>query len=283
MILVAGATGTNGRVVVDRLIAKGQRVRALVRSKAKVGDLAQSGAELVEGDLDNPESLVKALSGVDRAFVVTAVHEKAVAWFANFFAAAQRAGVSHMVKFSGLGAGEANSVIHRQHGESDTMLKASGLAYTILRPNSFYQNMLMAAGTIKSMGKFFLPLGDAKQSCVDVRDIADVAVKSLTEKGHEGKVYDITGPQALSFHEVAAVLSKVLGKTVEYVPVPNEAAKQGMLQAGMPPWNAAAVAEIMSVFATGKYAFVTSTVEEVTSHKPITFEQFAIEHAGELR
>jgi uncharacterized protein YbjT (DUF2867 family) len=284
MILVVGATGTNGREVVTRLAAAGRRVRALVRSPAKFADLRLPNVEVVPGDLDDPASLDAALNGVDRAFIVTAVDQRAVQWCRSFFAAARRAGAPHVVKFSGLGAAEsAAAAILRQHGETDQALKDSGLPHTILRPNSFYQNMLWSAGTIKDHGAFYLPMRDARQGLVDVRDIAAVAAAVLTSQGHEGRTYDITGPEALSYHDVAAQLSKVLGRPIRYVDVPPAAAEESMLKAGMPAWNAAAVAELYGAFAAGQFADTTDVVAKVTGRPPLSFEQFARDHAALFR
>ena len=270
MILVIGATGTNGREVVQRLAGAGHRVRALVRNPAKADGLRLANIELAQGDLDDPASLDRAFGGVSRAFVVTAVDQRAVGWFRNAFDAAKRAGTPHVVKFSGLGAGVADSELLRQHAESDAMLQSSGLPYTMLRPNSFFQNMLWSAGTIKEHGAFYLPMRDGRQSLVDVRDIAAVAVKVLTEQGHEGQVYEITGPESLSYADVAATLSWVRGKPVKYVDVPPEAARESMLKAGMPKWNAEAVTELYGAFATGQFGYTTDTVERITGQPPIS-------------
>jgi uncharacterized protein YbjT (DUF2867 family) len=275
MILVIGATGTNGREVVQRLAREGKQVRALVRNPAKADGLRLPNVELAQGDLDDPASLDRAFEGVSRAFVVTAVDERSVGWFRNAFDAAKRAGKPHVVKFSGMGAGTADSALLRQHGDTDEMLKGSGLPYTILRPNSFFQNMLWSAGTIKGHGAFYLPMRDAWQSLVDVRDIAAVAVKVLTEPGHEGQVYEITGPESLSYADVAATLTRVLGKPVRYVDVPPEAARESMLKAGMPQWNADAVTELYGVFATGTFGYTTDVVIQITGQPPIRFEQWA--------
>ncbi len=280
MILVIGATGTNGREVVQRLAGAGHRVRALVRNTAKVDDLQLPNAELARGDLGDPASLDRAFAGVSRAFVVTAVDPRAGEWFRNAFEAAKRAGNPHVVKFSGMGAGTVDAALLRQHGATDEMLKGSGLPYTILRPNSFYQNMLWSAGTIKSHGAFYLPMRDGKQSLVDVGDIAAVAVKVLTEAGYEGKVYEITGPESLSYAEVAATLTRVLGKPVKYVDVPPEAARNAMLKAGMPKWNAEAVTELYGAFATGRFGYTTDTVERITGQPPTLFERWARENAA---
>ena len=278
MILVVGATGTNGREVVARLVAQGQRVRALVR-RAAPGD----GVEQVVGDLDDPASLAAALRGVERAFVVTPVDERAGRWFANFLAAARAAGGVHVVRFSGMGAGETRSALFDQHAAADAALAESGLPYTLLRPNSFFQNLLWSAHTIKAQGVFHLPLADAKQSFVDVRDIADVAVKVLTTPGHAGATYEITGPEALSCHDLAATLSRVLERPVRYVAVPPEAALENMRQSGMPEWSATAVTDLYRAMATGAYARTSDAVLRLTGRPATTFEQFARAHAAAFR
>jgi uncharacterized protein YbjT (DUF2867 family) len=280
MILVIGATGTNGREVVQRLAGAGHRVRALVRDPEKAGGLRLANLELARGDLNDPASLDRAFQGVSRAFVLTAVGPRTVGWFQSAFEAAKRAGRPHVVKFSGMGAGVADAAILRQHAESDALLQASGLPYTILRPNSFFQNLLWSAGTIKDHGAFYLPMRDGKQSLVDVRDHAAVAARVLTEPGHEGKVYELTGPESLAYADVAATLARVLGKPVRYVDVPPEAARQSMLQAGMPAWNADAVTELYGAFATGQFGYRTDAVERIMGTPPIPFERFAGEHAA---
>jgi uncharacterized protein YbjT (DUF2867 family) len=237
--------------------------------------------ELVAGDLDNMGALDLALAGVKRAFLITPVDKRHVTWCRNFVQAAGRAGRPHVVKFSAMAAApESSSELLRLHGQSDELLAQSGLPFTILRPNSFHQNMLWSAETVKTQGAFYLPMRDARQSLIDVRDIARVAAAALTETGHEGKIYELTGPESLSYFDVAAKLTSVLGKPVKYVQVPPEAALAGMLQNGMPEWNADAIAGLMSIFATGIGAHTTDTVRKITGHEPIPFEQFAREHAG---
>jgi nucleoside-diphosphate-sugar epimerase len=161
---------------------------------------------------------------------------------------------------------------------STNWIERTGVAWP-LRPNSFFQNMLWSTATIKSQGVFYLPLRDARQSLVDVRDIASVAVAVQTGSGHEGKTYEITGPQSLSISDVAATFTKVLGRPIKYVDVPPDVAKDAMLKTGMPAWNAAALTEAYGVFATGQYARTTDTIEKVTAKKPIMFEQFVRDFA----
>ena len=281
MILVVGATGTNGREVVHRLADSGRAVRALVRNPSRAGDLQRPGVEIAGGELDDVASLEAALAGVDRAFLVAAVDPNYVEWVGNFAEAAKRSGSPHVVKFSAMGADAGSPVeLLRQHGESDALLVGSGLPCTFLQPNSFYQNMFWSSGTIKDHGDFYLPVGDARQSQLDVRDIASVAVKALTGPGHEGKTYELTGPEALTFHEIANQLSKATGKPIRYVPVTRDAAEESMRKAGMPDWNVRALGELYGFFASGQAARLSDAIERVTGRPPIRFEQFARDFAS---
>ena len=280
MILVIGATGTNGREVVQRLARSGQAVRAMVRNADKPGDLAMPGVEIVSGNLDDAASLERAAEGIDHAFLLLPVSPKDVEWTGQFVDAVKRAGTPHVVKFSAMGAdSKSPAELLRHHGESDELLAVSGLPHTILQPNSFYQNMFWSAATIKDHGAFYLPMGDARQSQLDVRDIAAVAVKALTEPGHEGKTYELTGPEAITFHEVADHLSKATGKSIRYVPVPMAAAEQSMRDSGMSDWNVKALIDLYAFFAAGNAARTTDAIEKVTGSPPIRFEQFARDFA----
>ncbi|MFE4108005.1 SDR family oxidoreductase [Almyronema epifaneia] len=278
-ILIAGATGTNGRLLTARLAAAGQTVRALVRNSQSAQSLAQPNVQLFEGDLNNPASLEAAFENVERAFIAMAIVPNTVELFQNFFEAAKNTTDVHIVKFSALGAGDkAKSVIQQQHTQSDNALMALGLPYTILRPNSFYQNMLWSAPSIQTTGQFYLPFGEAKQSLVDVRDLVEVAFQALMTTEHQGKVYELTGPEACSYYDVAQQLSTTIGKAVTYVPIPNEAALQGMLDSGMPEWTAKAIAELYSVFATGEFAQTNDTIQTITGKPATSFATWAAEN-----
>lgn len=276
-ILITGATGNNGKEILRLLSEKGIATRAMARSLSKATQLPD--VEWVEGDFSDKTSLINAMQGIERAFIVTAISPEHVQWHQNFYDAAKQAGVKHIVKFSGFGASTSStSEIIRHHGESDQLLKDSGLTYTILQPNSFFQNILGSLATINSQNAFYMPLKNAKQSLIDVRDIAEVAVAALTESGHENKVYRLSGAESLSFGEVAKILSDNTNRDIQYVDVPPEAAKQGMMDAGMPEWHATALAEILSLFAEGAYAETTNDVEQVTGHAPRTFNKFVQDH-----
>ena len=169
--------------------------------------------------------------------------------------------------------------ISGQHAETDPMLKASGLPYNIIRPHFFMQNTMMAAQSVAADGVVYMALKDGKIGMVDVRDVADVAAKVLTEDGHEGKTYTLTGPASISFHDVASGLSKVLGKEVRYVDVPLEAARKAMISMGLSEWFADALGEYMTAFSEGYGDFTTNDVAEVTGHPARSYETFARDFA----
>ena len=279
MILITGATGNNGQELIRQLAAMGQQVRALVRNPARAANLKGPNVELVAGDFDQAATLDAALQGADKAFLLTPVAERSVEWQKAFIQAAQRAYVKQLVKFSGMGASPRTSVeLLRMHGETDDLLRNSGIPFTILQPNSFHQNILSSAGTIKAQGAFYWPMKSAQQSTVDIRDINAVAAKVFTSPGHDGKTYVITGPEALTFQQAAEKLSAVLGREIQYLDVPLPAAAEGMRKSGMPEWNVRAVTELLGYFATGAAATVTDTVPRLLGHPATSFEQFATDH-----
>ena len=280
-ILVAGATGTNGRALLDALTNTAANVRALVRSESRARQTLGSDIELAEGDLADPASLATAFEGVDKAYIVTAVLPDTVQLFGNFFDAGRAAGIRHVVKFSGLGASrESPSEIIRQHGETDDLLRTSGLNYTIIRPNSFHQNMLWQAQAIAGTDTFYLPVGEAAQSMIDVRDIAEITAKILLHEGHDNMIYDLTGPESLTFHDVARIIGDERGRPVSYIPITREAAESAMKEQGMPDWSAHALAEIQALFGTGAYADVLPDADNLLGRKPRTFAQFVRDHVA---
>src|SRR5215813_13590146 len=217
MILVTGATGTNGRFVAQALLETGARVRAMIQVPAKAADLERNGAELVAADFDKPETLAAALSGVERCLLLSAVDQRLVEREGRFVEAAQKVGVRHLVKFSAIGAHRSASfTFGRQHGEAEHRIMASGIAFTFVQPNFFMQNLLWSADTIKVRGEFYSTLGAARASHIDARDIAAVIATALTGPiaRHAGTVYLVTGPAALTFAEVADTLSRTVAAPV---------------------------------------------------------------------
>jgi uncharacterized protein YbjT (DUF2867 family) len=285
MILVTGATGTTGREIVSELHKLGASgVRALVRDPARAAFIREAGFETTEGDFDRPETLGPALEGVERALLLTPPSPQTFEQQRAFVEAARRAGVHHVVKFSAVGA-DANAPegFGKWHGQSEELLKSSGLAWTMLQPNFFMQNLLGQAEQIKSTGAVYQPGGDARASLIDTRDIAAVAARTLTEEGHEGQTYVLTGPAALSYHEVAAKLSEAAGRDIKYVPITPEQFREGALGAGLPEWLVSALERLNEIFASGQAAEVNDNVRRVGKKEPTTFDQFARDYAAAFK
>ncbi len=282
-ILVTGATGNVGSILIPILTNLGADVRALTHDESKARGLKDAGAEVVVGDLDKPDTLDAAFRGVDKVFLTTPPNPNQVIQTKNGIEAAKRSGSPFIVRLSAGALKEempgALPPISGQHAETDPMLRASGLPYNIIRPHNFMQGTMMAAQTVASEGVVYMPLQDSKTGMIDVRDIVDVAVKVLTEAGHEGKTYDLTGPESISFHDVAAGLSKVLGKEVKYVDVPLEAGREAMLGMGLSQWFADAMGEYFQAFSEGYGDFTTPDVEKVTGNTPRSYETFASDFA----
>lgn len=279
-ILVTGATGNVGGAVTANLIAMGASVRTLVRDESKAQSLKDSGIEVVVGDLEKPETLDVAFRGVDKVFLLTAVGPQAVTQASNGIAAAKRAGHPYVVRLSAVKAApDSPTRIGRQHAETEAELKASGLPYTILRPHFYIQNTMLAAQTVASAGVIYMPFKNGRLGMIDIRDIGAVAAKVLTSDGHQGKTYTLTGPASISFHDVAAGLSKALGKEVNYRDVPLEAGREAMLGMGLPEWTADAYSEYFKVYSEDWGDFTTNDVEEITGKPARSYETFARDFA----
>ena len=281
-ILVTGPTGNVGSILIPILTNLGADVRALVRDESKAQGLKDAGVEVVVGDLDKPDTLNAAFRGVDKVFLITPPNPNQVIQFENGIQAAKRTGSPFIVRLSAGAVRDMPGALPRisgQHAETDGMLRASGLPYNIIRPHNFMQGTMMAAQTVATDGAVYMPMKDGKVGMIDVRDIVDVAVKVLTEDGHESKTYNLTGPASISFHDVAAALSKVLGKQVNYLDVPPDAAREGMIGMGLSEWLADAFGEYFTAFSAGYGDFTTPDVENVTGNPPRSYETFARDFA----
>jgi len=280
MILVTGATGNNGVELIKELYARRATVRAVVRKRAGARAIALPGVELVEADFDRPATFAAALKGVDRLFLLMPSSSKVEEQQMRFVDAARHSGVKHIVKLSQFGAA-LNSAGRFQHYHAvvEDHIRESGLAYTFLRPNLFMQGLLNFRSTISSQGIFFAAAGTAKVSAVDVRDIAAVAAAALTESGHEGETYEITGPEALSHEEMAEMLAEATRMTIKYVDVPPAVLLRALLDLGMPDWQAAGLVEENGIYRSGGASEVTNTILEVTGAAPRSFAIFAQDYS----
>ncbi len=279
MVLITGATGKIGGATLTQLAMRGVPVRALLRHPEKAAAVAGRGVEVVIGDLAQVHSLEAALEGVTAALLVSPLDPNQVELQGNFIDAAIRAGQVHVVKISGLGTA-LNSPVRsgRWHAQIEKYLEDSGLPFTHLRPPFFMQNILRFAPTIRTTGEFVGALSQGKVAMIDVADIAAVATAALTVPGHAGKAYTLTGPEALSYQNVAEKLASILGRPVTYKNILTAVMRERLLAAGMPEWHVDVQVEFSTALESGQASTATDTVETVTGRPPRTFDQFIREH-----
>ncbi len=273
-ILVLNANGKVGAEVANQLIAKGEKVRIGARDTAKA-KASHPKAEVVAVDFGKPETIKSAVKGVDAIFTATP-YELLPQPELDLVAAAKSAGVKHIVKISTQGADED---VTSPHGAVEKSIRDSGLTYTILRPNFFMQNYsIQQAGTIKDHGAFYEPADEGKSSFIDTRDIAAVAVKVLTEKGHDGKSYLLTGGEALSRNEVASAIAAATGKAVKFVNVDDAGLRRAMADA--PPKLTELMSVLMGYVRANYTDAISPDVEKLLGRKPTSFAQFAMDHSS---
>jgi uncharacterized protein YbjT (DUF2867 family) len=282
VILVTGATGNVGGALVGRLSVTGVPARALVRSPSRGDDLRGFDCELAVGSYEDAASLREALAGVDRVFLVSpAGPQMAEQELAVVRAVQADAPSAHVVKLAAAGvdaSGESPVRFLRLHQQVVAGLADSGLAHTVLAPSSFMQNLLMQAGSVQEQGVLRASVGDAPLSWVDVRDVAAVAAHVLTSDGHEGATYTVTGPEALSYPQVAATMTRVLGRVVRAEDVPPEQTRAAMVGAGAPEWLADGLLELDGVIRSGAAGDVTEEVRKATGRPARSVEDFLGEH-----
>jgi uncharacterized protein YbjT (DUF2867 family) len=280
-ILITGATGTIGSEVVKALAAKpGVTLRVAVRSAAKAEKLLAPNVVPVDFDYDKPDTIAAAVKGVDRVFLLTPFAQNQVELAQLLIDAAKAAGVKHIVKLSATGADiEPGIQLGRWHRAIEKAIEASGVAYTFLRPSNFMDNFIHyypPAGD----GNIYLPLGTGACAYIDARDIAAVAAAVLTEEGHYGKAYELSGPEALTTAEAAAAIGAVSKRDVHYVDVPDAAASKAMLDMQMPGWMVEAMMELHGIVKAGYASTVSPLVEKLTGKAPRTFAEFTRDHAA---
>lgn len=277
MILVTGATGQVGSQLVPQLLDRNVPVRALTRDVSKLaswGDRIQP----VSGSFDQPETLLAAMQGVEQVYLMSSgVGAEHVEMAVN---AAKQAGVRHIVLLSSLGANDTTFLIGKWHHDREAAVRESGLAWTFLRPGYFMSNALMWAETIKTQGAVYVPGSGGWSAPIDPQDIATVAALALTQPGHEDHIYDLTGEEILTTAEQLDILSRALGKPLQFVNVPPDAAREQMLQSGMPAIYVDAIMELFTRMREGGGALKTDTFERLTGHKPRTFEAWCRNHVA---
>ncbi len=281
MILVSGATGTVGVELVKRLWAQGVQTRALVHDASEADAVGRPDVQIAQGDFGLPETLEAALDGVDKVFLASPPDPRQVELETNMIQACRRAGVKHIVKLSTMKAHPRSAVpFIKWHGEIERELEQSGIACTCLQPNYFMQNLLRYADNISSTGAIQLPMKDAKLSMVDTRDVAEVALRVLVDpEPHAGKRLVLTGPEALSFEQVADKLTLAMGRRIRYMDTRPDDAHKIIVAAGFEEWYADAALKEAEWITQEHAAEVTETVVDITGGMPHNFDSFAEDYA----
>lgn len=268
MILVTGATGTIGGHVARFLSDRGVAFRGMSRNDLPGG---------VRADFTDPASLAAAVAGVDAVFLVTVPPAPSADHDIALVTAAKAAGVRKIVKLSAAGSGEPfnGTTVGSWHVEAEEAIAASGLAWTVLRPPSFASNFLQYRTMIAAGDPLPNVFGEARQPIIDPRDVAAVAVEALLDSGHDGRRYDVTGPELLTFNDQAAILERVLDRPVKTVDVDLRAQ---LASSGMPPEAIAQVSVGAAWAEAGGAEYVTEHVSRILGRPAGTFEQWASDH-----
>jgi uncharacterized protein YbjT (DUF2867 family) len=276
MQLVTGATGNVGAELVRALLDAGEPVRALVRSESGREALPE-GVDGFVGNLDRSETLAAALDGAHGLHLLSGYAD-----MDGLLAEVRSAGVRHVVLQSASSAatGDMTNAVARYHIVSEHAVKDSEVGWTILRPNSFMSNALRWAPQLQAGDVVREPFADVPVATIDPADIAAVSALALTEGGHDGRTYRISGPRSMLPVDRLAVLAEVLGRDLRLEPLSDAEAKVQM-RATMP---AEYVDAFFRFFAEGQLdeSAVLPTVAEITGREPRSFEQWARAHADAL-
>jgi uncharacterized protein YbjT (DUF2867 family) len=277
--LITGATGNIGSLVVKRLIDRGERPRIFVRDSQKASARYQDQVEIFVGDLENPETLKPALEGVNALLLLTAgnnlaTHDEMAA------KAAKAAGVARLVKLSSYDAREQNCGTGVWHAQGESAIRITGIPWAFVQPSGFMSNALLWASFIRSNGAFRTATGNGKVAFIHPDDIADVVTEALLSEAYLGESLPITGPEALSYAEMASKIGSVIGRSVRFQSISEEEARQQQISRGVPSPMVEAHLSIFRAIREGRLTTVTDTVERVLRRRPLTFDQWAKENAG---
>ena len=280
MILVTGATGTVGSALIEQLCGSGVPTRALVRSPERADSLRGYDCETAVGDLGDPASLGAALRGVDAMFLLSPPGPDQVALENSALDAAEQAGV-RVVKLGVIHVDSETNPGGRfidNHRQVLERLRSGNSAWTVLAPNDYMQNALQVAGLVQERAMLPRLPAEAAVSSVDARDIAAVAAHVLTSEGHEGRVYTVTGPEALTGEQVAERFSQALGREIAHVDTTPDQMRAALTGAGVPEWTVGGLLELDEGYRSGAFAVVTDEVDKGAGRAARTWMDFATDH-----
>ncbi|MET0384339.1 MAG: NmrA family NAD(P)-binding protein [Polyangiales bacterium] len=282
-ILVTGAGGTVGGALVHELQQRSVQPRLGYHSEERAEQARNRGLDAVAIDLANPDSLAPALADIEAVFLLGTGIAGQFERELNLVREAKRAGVRHLVKLSTWQADAEAYDIARIHRAIERAIEATGLSCTFLRPNGFMQNFATHKAGLIRRGTIAEPAEEARVSHVDVRDVAAVAARALTEPQHAGQIYELSGPESLTFGEVATLFSRVLDRPVHYTALSDVVARSAMIENGMPGFHADALIDLNRHYRSGAGAAVTDAVERVTGRPAIRFERFIADYLSMWR
>ena len=284
MILITGASGNVGRAVLQEVAKTGMPCRGLYRSEDEARK-APPGVATALADFSSKDSLRRALAGVQSVFLVCSPMPSLVELESNVIDVCREVGVQHLVLNSALGAADYPKSFPSWHRLVEDKLTASGLPFTILRPNGFMQNIVAyQAPSIRAQGAFYAAMGNARTSYLDVRDVAAAAQKALASPAdHAGKIYELNGPEAVSYPELAERISKIAQRSVLYVDIPESAQRQSMLDLGMPEWQVNALLDLQQFYKNGQGGEVTDVLPRLLGRPSLALDQFLEEFKDQFR
>jgi uncharacterized protein YbjT (DUF2867 family) len=284
MILITGASGSVGGSVLEEMRKRDKAFCAMYRIDQDARS-APAGVTTAIADFASKESVTRVLAGVNSVFLVCSPIPALVELESNVIDACKESGVKHVVLNSALGAGDYPKSFPSWHRKVEDKLKASGLGYTIIRPNSFLQNILAYyAPSIRAQGALYLAAGNARVSYLDVRDVARVVGKILASPDqHAAKTYELNGPEAVTYGELADRISRVAGRPVKYVDIPEAAQRKAMLDAGMPEWQVNALLQLQQYYVQGQGGEVTDVLARLLGRAPVKLDAFLEEFKEQFR
>ena len=279
MILLTGATGKTGSATAIELSNLKVPFRALIRSEEKRDEIEALGGEVIIGSAENRETIDQAMMGIEKLLIILPNCENQLEMEMQLVDSAKAEGVEQIVYMSSVEADEeCTSPIPKLHWDTEVYIKDSGLQWTMIKPNFYMQNFIGSAKTIVEQNKFFLPMSEGKTGMIDTRDVGKVIAKVLSEEGHEGQSYQITGPEILSFYNVAEKFSSVLKREVLYVDMSMDAYKNILSQFLTNQWHLDSVIDLFAGIAEGGIEYNTDTFEELIGTPPRSLEDFIEEH-----
>ncbi len=284
MILVTGATGQIGRLVVKNLLKMDVSVRAFVRNEEAFHDFEDSLLEVAVGTFEDTKSIEKAVEGVEQLFLVGRDHPDQVMQHENVIEVAERCGVKHIVKLSAFGATQESSIdLMRWHAETEERLKNSKMNWTFIRPHLYMHNLLRFGDRVAESGIFSAPMGSDKFALVDVRDIAEVSAKVLKDGDHVSNIYTLTGPTAVTYEEIAEQLSEILGQPVKYNAVPPKEFYEELLEKGTPSWRAKDLAYITEAYPDDRKSLITNDINTLLNRPARNITAFLRDYQADFR